>query len=96
MPLVNQGVTVLEVTTQSNPMPVCQVATGEAFKEQVATSLVVAPVIVMAGCAWEVPAPMAVPLEVEVPEPMVKVTVVPPDVTGPGNAVVTTPVLVPV
>ena len=73
--LVNHGVTVLAVTTAGRrTIPVCHVATGAAFREQVATSVTVAPVIVMAGWACDVPALMTVPLEVEVPVPTVIVT----------------------
>jgi hypothetical protein len=42
-------------------MPVRQLDTGAAFKEQRATSEVVAPVMVIPVCAWLVPAAMAVP-----------------------------------
>src|ERR1700722_10051325 len=41
-------------------MPVCQLDTGAAFKEQCATSEVVAPVMVIPVCAWLAPAAMAV------------------------------------
>lgn len=74
--LPSHGVTVFNVTTAGRSwMPVCQVATGVAFKEQVATSLVVAPVIVIAGWACDIPALMMVPFDVEVPVPTVCVRV---------------------